>query len=114
MRLQTCVGSVCVGDTVLMCRGRDVYDWVRQLDTSPSTRRWSVEVYVSQDPHQGETVVFRYIGVGWTSIGSLSEVWVGGRRGAGSDSDWGDHLRTTGPGPRTTMDSTHVRNSLGR
>ncbi len=27
----------------------------------PSTCRWSVEVYVSQDPHQGATVVFRYI-----------------------------------------------------
>jgi hypothetical protein len=44
-----------------MCRGRDVHGWVRWLDVSPSTRRWSVEVYVSQDPHQGETVVFGYI-----------------------------------------------------
>ena len=61
MRLQACVGSVCGGGTALMCRGRDVHDWVRQLDTSPSTRRWSVEVYVSQDPHQGATVVFGYI-----------------------------------------------------
>ena len=42
-----------------------------------------------------------------------SEVWVGGRRGAGSDSDWGEDLRTTGPGPHTTLDLTHVRNSLG-
>ncbi len=47
-----------------------------------------------------------------TSIGALSEVWVGGRRVAGSDSDWGEHLRTTGPGPHTTLDLTHVRNSL--
>ena len=39
----------------------------------------------------------------------LSEVWVEGRRGVDSDSDWGDHLRTTGPGPRTTLDLTHVR-----
>ena len=46
MRLQTCVGSVCVGGTALMCRGRDVHGWVRQLDASPSTRRWAVEVYV--------------------------------------------------------------------
>ncbi len=50
------------------------------------------------------------MGVGWTSIGTLSEVWVGGRRDAGFDSDW-DHLRTTGPGPRTTLDLTHVRHS---
>jgi hypothetical protein len=28
------------------------------------------------------------VGVGWTSIGALSEVWVEGRRGAGSGSDW--------------------------
>jgi len=38
-----------------MCRGRDVHDWVRQLDAPPSTRRWSVEVYASHDPHQGAT-----------------------------------------------------------
>jgi hypothetical protein len=49
--------------------------------------------------------------VGWTSIGALSEVWVGGRLDAGSDSDWGEHLRKTGPGPRTTLDLTHVRHS---
>ncbi len=60
-RLQACVGSVCGGGTVLMCHGRDVHDWVRQLDVSPSTSRWSVEVYVSQGPHQGATVVFGYI-----------------------------------------------------
>ena len=120
-----------------MCHGRDVHVWVRQLDTSPSTCRWSVKVFVCQDPHQGATVVFGYIevscerhapnicrcihtqlyrtrncklvGVGWTSIGALSEGWVGGRRGAGSDSDWGEHLRTTGPGPCTTLDLTHVK-----
>ena len=61
MRLQACVGSVCGGGTALMCRGRDVHGWVRQLDASASTRRWSVEVYVSQGPHQGATVVFGYI-----------------------------------------------------
>ena len=61
MRLQACVGSVCGGGTALMCRGRGVHGWVRQLDASPSTRRWSVEVYVSQGPHQGATVVFGYI-----------------------------------------------------
>ncbi len=61
MRLEACVGSVCVGDMALMCRGRDVHDWVRQLDSSPSTHHWSVEVYVSQDPHQGAIVVFGYI-----------------------------------------------------
>jgi hypothetical protein len=38
-----------------------VHGWVRQLDTSPCTRRWSVEVYVSHDPHQEATVVFGYI-----------------------------------------------------
>ena len=40
--LQACVGSVCVGGTVLTCRGRDVYGWVRQLDVSSgsSTRHW--------------------------------------------------------------------------
>ena len=85
---------------------------VWQLDVSPSTCHWSVEVYVSHDPHQEATVVFGYIegsflvngtdhvcelydpniyrcihtyvyrtrnyklvGVGWTSIGVLSEVW---------------------------------------
>jgi hypothetical protein len=46
-----------------MCHGRDVHDWVRQLDESPSTSHWSVEVYVSHGPHQGETVVFEYIEV---------------------------------------------------
>jgi hypothetical protein len=60
MRLQACVGSVCGGGTALMCHGRDVHGWVRQLDVSP-TCRWSVEVYVSQDPHQEATVVFGYI-----------------------------------------------------
>jgi hypothetical protein len=95
-RLQACVGSVCGGGTALMCHGRDLHGWVRQLDSSPSTRRWSVEAYVSQDPHQGATVVFGYIEGSFlvTLIGALSEVWVGGRRGAGSDSDWGEYLRT--------------------
>ncbi len=53
------------------------------------------------------------MGVGWTSIGTLSEVWVGGRRDVGSDSDWGEHLRTTGPGPHTTMDLTQFFRSHG-
>ena len=38
-----------------------MHGWVRQLDVSPSTCHWSVEVCVSQDPHQGATVVFGYI-----------------------------------------------------
>jgi hypothetical protein len=38
-----------------------VHGLVRQLDASPSTCRWSVEVYVSHGPHQEETVVFGYI-----------------------------------------------------
>ncbi len=59
----TCVGSVCVGVTALMCHGRFVHNWVRKLGVSPSTCRWSVEVYVSHDPHQGVTVVFGYIEV---------------------------------------------------
>ncbi len=42
------------------------------------------------------------MGVGCTSIGALSEVWVGGRRDAGCGSGWGS-------GPRTTLDLTHVR-----
>ena len=63
MRLEACVGSVCGWGTALMCLGRDVHDWVRQLDVSPSSSRWSVEVYVSQGPHQGATVVFGYIEV---------------------------------------------------
>jgi hypothetical protein len=41
--------------------GRARLGSLRQLDASPSTRRWSVEVYVSQGPHQGATVVFGYI-----------------------------------------------------
>ena len=50
-----------VGDTSLMCLGRDVHGWVREIDVSPSTSHWSVEVYVSHDPHQEATVVFGYI-----------------------------------------------------
>ena len=50
-----------LGVTALMCHGRDVHGWVRQLDTSSSTCRWSVEVYVSHGPHQEATVVFGYI-----------------------------------------------------
>jgi hypothetical protein len=41
-------------------------------------------------------------------MGALLEMWIGGRRDPDSDSDWGEHLRTTGPGPRTTLDLTHV------
>jgi hypothetical protein len=63
MRLQACVGSVCVGGTALMCRGRNVHGWVRQLDVSPSTCHWTVEVYVPQVPPQEEPVVFGYIEV---------------------------------------------------
>jgi hypothetical protein len=29
MRLESCVGSVCGGDTSLMCHGRDVHGWVQ-------------------------------------------------------------------------------------
>ena len=38
-----------------------MHDLVRQLDASPSTRRRSVEVYVSHGPHQEATVVFGYV-----------------------------------------------------
>ncbi len=38
-----------------------MYGLVRQLDVSPSTCHWSVEVYVSHGPHQEATVVFGYI-----------------------------------------------------
>jgi hypothetical protein len=57
-----CWFGVCWGhDTDVI--GRDVYGWVRQLDMSPSTCHWSVEVFVSQGPHQGDTVVFEYLEV---------------------------------------------------
>ncbi len=55
-----CWFSVCWGhDTDVSRVG--MYDWVRQLDVSPSTRCWSLEVYVSHEPHQEATVVFGYI-----------------------------------------------------
>ena len=60
MRLQACFGSVCVGGTTLMCRGREC------ARLGSATRRiffyalWSVEVYVPQGPHQGAEVVFGY------------------------------------------------------
>jgi hypothetical protein len=38
-----------------------------------------------------------------------TQVWVGGRRDTDWGSGWGEHLRTTGPGPHTTLDLTHVR-----
>ncbi len=38
----------------------NVHGWVRQLDTSPSTCHWSVEVYIPLVPHQGATAVFGY------------------------------------------------------
>ena len=44
-----------------MCRGRNVHVWVQELDSSPCTCHWSVEVYVSHGPHQEATVVFGYI-----------------------------------------------------
>ena len=94
MRLETCIGSVCVGVTSLIFHGRDVHGWDRQRDTSPSTCHWTVEVYIPQDPHQGAVFVFGYrtrrcklVGVGWTLIGTLSEVWIGGHRDVDSDSD---------------------------
>jgi hypothetical protein len=65
-----------------MCRGQDVYGWVRQLDSSPSTHRWSVEIYVTQDPHQGATVVFGYdyklVGVGCNSMQVIHSVLIYG------------------------------------
>ena len=56
--LQTCVGPVCVRGTELMCHGRECTRLGSHLDTSPSTCRWTVEVYVPPDPHQGASVVF--------------------------------------------------------
>ena len=61
MRLQACVGSVCGGGTALMCRGRECTRLGSKLDVSPSAHHESVEVCVSQGPHQGATVVFEYI-----------------------------------------------------
>ena len=49
-----------------MCRGRDVYDWVRQLDVSPSTRRWTVEVYVPQVPPQVQYLLWTVRYPVWT------------------------------------------------
>ena len=60
MRLKVCVGSVCVGVTTLMCRGRECVRLGSDFDVSPSTCLWTVEVYVPQDPHQEVVVVFRY------------------------------------------------------
>jgi hypothetical protein len=57
-----CWFGVCWGHDTVVSDG-NVYDWVRQLDTSPSTCHWKVEVYVSQVPHQGGTVLFGYIEV---------------------------------------------------
>jgi hypothetical protein len=51
----------------------------------------------------------KLVGMGWTSIGALSEVWVGGRRDTVSDSYWGEHLLSTGPGPRNTLDCCFQR-----
>ena len=45
-----------------MCSGRGMWTTgFGQLDVSPSTRRWSVEVYVSHGPPQESTVVFGYM-----------------------------------------------------
>ncbi len=85
-----------------MCHGRDVHGWVRKLEESPSTCRWSVEVYVSQGPHQGPTVVFGYI-EGSILVSKTCDVCE-----RYSDSDWGKHLRTTGSGPVMTCTSTRV------
>ena len=51
-----------------MCRNGNEQDWIRELDVSPSTRRWVVEVYVPQGPHQGAPVVFGYTYVHATTI----------------------------------------------
>ena len=57
-----CWFSVCWGhDTDVPRAGMYMHDLVRQLDASPSTRRWSMEVYVPHGPHQEATVVFGYI-----------------------------------------------------
>ena len=41
-------------------RNRECVRLDLQLDLSPCTRRWSVEVYVPEDPHQGTPVVSGY------------------------------------------------------
>ena len=85
-----------------------MHGWVRQLDVSPSTRRWSVEVYVSQDSHQGTTVVFGYIEKSCEHYDP--NIYIG----AYTHKYLGHEVFTTGSGPHTTLDLTHVRNSLGR
>ncbi len=75
MRLQEChsVGSVCAGGTSLMCRDGNVKGWVRKLDVSPSTCRWTVEVYVPNGPHRGSVVVFGYTNVTYEHSGHFSK-----------------------------------------
>jgi hypothetical protein len=119
-----------VGDTALMCHGREcarLGSATRRVSFYTSLVGGGLRLSRPSSGSNGSVRVYRrvifgkqnwrcakLVGVGWTSIGALSEVCVGGRRGTGSGSDWGEHLRTTGPGPRTTLDLTHVRYSLGR
>jgi hypothetical protein len=56
----------CVWGTRHWCTmDGNLYGWVRQLDTSPNTFRWVVEVYVPQGPPQESPVVFGFIEVSW-------------------------------------------------
>jgi len=92
-----------------MCLGRDVHGWIRQLDTSPSTL-WSVEVYVSRDPHQGATVVFGYIEVHVNAMfliytGAYTHKYIGHEIGNwwGWDGRRLDHCRRCGWGVVGTL-----------
>jgi hypothetical protein len=63
-----------------MCPGREcvlVYGWVRQLDTSPSTRRWTVEVYVPQVPHQVTVVVFGSLSIHTCHPNTIHLIYIG-------------------------------------
>ena len=56
-----------------------------------------MEAYVPQDPPQEGPVVFGYIEVLCEHYTPIIYSVGRGSSGAGSGSDWGDHLRTTGP-----------------
>ncbi len=103
----------CGGDqnlTDVSRTGCTRYGWVRQLDSSPSTHRWSVEVYVSQLPHQEATVVFGYIEVPCERYAPNIYIQVHTHISIQDTKleTGGGELRTTGTGPHTTLDLTHV------
>ena len=53
--------GVCEGHDTEVPRTGMCMVGIRQLDGSPSTRRWTVEVYVPPGPHQGSSGVLGHI-----------------------------------------------------